>query len=67
VAQAARAPEDQFDDLKAKLGAAIDKAIVDARDDRTWYGYRLAKDANALKSAVDALTKGKQSTFHWPN
>jgi hypothetical protein len=67
LAQATRAPDDQFDDLKAKLGAAIDKAIVDARDDRTWYGYRLAKDANALKSAVDALTKGKQSTLHWPN
>jgi hypothetical protein len=69
VNQAAKSSDKQFnsEDLKAKLGIEIDKAIVDAKDDRSWYGHQLLKDANALQSLLPALEAGKQSSLHWPN
>jgi hypothetical protein len=69
VNQAAKSSDEQFnrEGLKTKLGIEIDTAIVDAKDDPSWYGHQLPKDANALKSLLPALEAGKQSSLHWPN
>jgi hypothetical protein len=66
VTQAAKSSGD-FNNFKTTLGVKIDAAIADAKDDSSWYGHQLLKDANALKSQLSALEAGKQSSLHWPN
>jgi hypothetical protein len=65
--QSRLAQDDQFKGLKPQLAAALDKAIEVAKEDRSWYGRQLIKDATKLKETVSNLEDKKQATLRWPS
>ena len=68
VSQAAKASEDAFGSFKTLLNMEIDKAIADARDDPSWYGHQLMKDAIALRWPSRRPRRHfLGANLHWPN
>jgi hypothetical protein len=61
------APDDQFDTMKTKFLAQLHLAAADAAGDRTWYGRKLAQDANVLMQVMLNLQKAEQPRLRWPN
>jgi hypothetical protein len=58
---------DQLKELKSQLVAELDKASEVAKDEHSWYGRQLQRDATKLKKVISGLVDAKRERLNWPN